>query len=152
MWTRPPAQDIDAWEELGNSGWNWSQYLKYSKKSEKWAFPMKFVISALSWVIVRFTPPSDELRDEFQLLYNISSHGNTGPLATSYAGLISAVDVPIKEVKSVSAIVSLMLMYNLYRLGKTSVFNLQKILWVSILNWASVSYRTEWIVWRWCEY
>ncbi|KAI0027424.1 glucose-methanol-choline oxidoreductase [Vararia minispora EC-137] len=32
-WTRPPREHIDAWEELGNPGWNWENYLRYSNKS-----------------------------------------------------------------------------------------------------------------------
>lgn len=34
VWGRPPAEDIDAWERLGNPGWNWKRFLEYSKKSE----------------------------------------------------------------------------------------------------------------------
>lgn len=29
---RPSPQDIDAWEELGNPGWNWQGLLPYYKK------------------------------------------------------------------------------------------------------------------------
>lgn len=37
-WTRPPAKDIDAIEQLGNPGWNWEDFEKYSKKSETCAY------------------------------------------------------------------------------------------------------------------
>ncbi|KAJ7189182.1 GMC oxidoreductase [Mycena filopes] len=33
-WTKPPAQDVDAIEALGNPGWNWAEYLKYTRISE----------------------------------------------------------------------------------------------------------------------
>lgn len=33
-WIKPPAEDIDAFEKLGNPGWNWKDYEKYSHKSE----------------------------------------------------------------------------------------------------------------------
>lgn len=31
---RPCAKDVNAWEKLGNKGWNWENFFKYSKKSE----------------------------------------------------------------------------------------------------------------------
>ena len=34
-WTKPHAKDVDAWEKLGNSGWNWEMYHKYSQHSER---------------------------------------------------------------------------------------------------------------------
>jgi hypothetical protein len=33
-WTKPPAGDVDAIEALGNPGWNWAEYLKYTRISE----------------------------------------------------------------------------------------------------------------------
>lgn len=37
-WIKPPASDIDAFEKLGNPGWNWEDYDKYSKRSERHAY------------------------------------------------------------------------------------------------------------------
>ncbi|KZT61507.1 GMC oxidoreductase [Calocera cornea HHB12733] len=34
VYMRPPPEDINAWEELGNKGWNWSNHFKYSTGSE----------------------------------------------------------------------------------------------------------------------
>ncbi|KAG6909077.1 hypothetical protein DXG01_002058 [Tephrocybe rancida] len=34
-WSLPPAVDIDAFERLGNPGWNWDEFFRYSKKIEK---------------------------------------------------------------------------------------------------------------------
>ena len=31
----PHAADIDAWETLGNPGWNWDLYYEYGKKAEE---------------------------------------------------------------------------------------------------------------------
>lgn len=33
-WSKPPAGDVDAIEKLGNPGWNWDDYFKYTKRSE----------------------------------------------------------------------------------------------------------------------
>jgi choline dehydrogenase-like flavoprotein len=33
-WIKPPAQDIDAFEKLGNPGWNWADFNEYSLKTE----------------------------------------------------------------------------------------------------------------------
>ncbi|KZT61506.1 GMC oxidoreductase [Calocera cornea HHB12733] len=34
IYMRPPAEDVDAWEELGNKGWNWTNHFKYANRSE----------------------------------------------------------------------------------------------------------------------
>lgn len=36
-WSIPPSQDIDAWEQLGNPGWNWENFSRSVKKSERLA-------------------------------------------------------------------------------------------------------------------
>ncbi|KAJ3735624.1 GMC oxidoreductase-domain-containing protein, partial [Lentinula guzmanii] len=33
VWTFPPKEDIDNWEKLGNPGWNWKNYEKYSTRA-----------------------------------------------------------------------------------------------------------------------
>lgn len=38
-WTKPPAEDIDDWETLGNKGWNWETYQKYALKAENFSRP-----------------------------------------------------------------------------------------------------------------
>ena len=37
-WIKPPAEDVDAIERLGNPGWNWNNFMKYSQLTEKYAF------------------------------------------------------------------------------------------------------------------
>ncbi|KAH6904393.1 GMC oxidoreductase [Coprinopsis sp. MPI-PUGE-AT-0042] len=39
-WIKPPAQDIDAFEKLGNPGWNWADFYDYSLKTETWNPPL----------------------------------------------------------------------------------------------------------------
>lgn len=34
VWQKPSANDIDAWEELGSSGWNWERFHAAVKKAE----------------------------------------------------------------------------------------------------------------------
>ncbi|KAJ7841204.1 GMC oxidoreductase [Mycena olivaceomarginata] len=38
-WTKPPAGDVDAIEALGNPGWNWTEYSKYTRISETDLYP-----------------------------------------------------------------------------------------------------------------
>ncbi|KAJ8689747.1 hypothetical protein PTI98_012617 [Pleurotus ostreatus] len=43
-WIKPPAEDIDDLEKLGNSGWNWNTYDKYIKKAENFIhLPKEFL-------------------------------------------------------------------------------------------------------------
>ncbi|KAI0085560.1 hypothetical protein BDY19DRAFT_896505, partial [Irpex rosettiformis] len=42
-WFRPPAQDIDDWERLGNPGWNFDNYLERVKRTEGLIEPTKDV-------------------------------------------------------------------------------------------------------------
>ena len=37
-WTKPPSDDADAIERLGNPGWNWNSFMKYTQLAEKYAF------------------------------------------------------------------------------------------------------------------
>ncbi|KAI0031896.1 GMC oxidoreductase [Vararia minispora EC-137] len=65
-WGRPCKGDIDAWEALGNPGWNWKNLLKYSMKSERF-----------------IPPPEDAMRNE-GLTYDMSVHGTDGPLVVGF--------------------------------------------------------------------
>lgn len=38
-WSIPPSQDINAWEKLGNPGWNWETYSRNVKKNVKSVSP-----------------------------------------------------------------------------------------------------------------
>ncbi|TCD63183.1 hypothetical protein EIP91_005880 [Steccherinum ochraceum] len=61
-WVKPPAADINAHEELGNPGWNWDSYQKYTCRSET------------------YTAPSEEQMKEFPFTYVEEFHGTTGPV------------------------------------------------------------------------
>lgn len=36
FWTKPPAADVNTWEELGNPGWNWDAFQKYTLRAEQY--------------------------------------------------------------------------------------------------------------------
>ncbi|KAJ7635381.1 GMC oxidoreductase [Roridomyces roridus] len=64
-WTKPPAADIDAFEKLGNPGWNWIEFLKYTKKSET------------------FHPPTEPQPDAVPQTWDASVRGTDGPIHTT---------------------------------------------------------------------
>ncbi|KAL7958500.1 hypothetical protein V8C34DRAFT_283006 [Trichoderma compactum] len=66
-WMRGARGDYDAWEALGNPGWGWDDLLPYFKKSET------------------FHPPSDSIRDQENLGYDLEAFGDSGPIQISYA-------------------------------------------------------------------
>jgi choline dehydrogenase-like flavoprotein len=70
MFDRPSPQDIDAWEELKNPGWNWQGLLPYYKKSEK------------------FTPPSPEQAARFGITWDPAVNGTQGYIQSSYPNYI----------------------------------------------------------------
>jgi choline dehydrogenase-like flavoprotein len=63
---RASAADYDAWELLGNIGWNWNSLLPYFKKS------------------TTFTPPSQAHAEEFGITYDASYYGTEGPVQASF--------------------------------------------------------------------
>ncbi|KAJ7176706.1 alcohol oxidase [Mycena filopes] len=74
---RPAKSDIDAFEELGNAGWNWELLEPYYAKSEHFIQPIE--------------------RNE-AMSYDLSHHGVTGPLAVAYPGMMSNFEVPYQMV------------------------------------------------------
>ncbi|KAI0260750.1 GMC oxidoreductase [Gloeopeniophorella convolvens] len=79
VWNRPPAVDIDAWETLGNHGWNWKNFVKYSNKSETWV-----------------PPPDDEAAKE-KLTWDAAYHGTDGPLGIGFHNGRPGWDVTLEE-------------------------------------------------------
>lgn len=63
---RGAASDYDAWVELGNEGWGWSDLLPWFKKSET------------------FTPPEEPFATEYNITYDPAVHGTDGPVFASY--------------------------------------------------------------------
>ncbi|KAF2853153.1 GMC oxidoreductase [Plenodomus tracheiphilus IPT5] len=62
---RASKADYDAWEQLGNIGWNWNSLLYYFKKS------------------TTLTPPSPSMVKDFGTTYDASYYGN-GPVQASF--------------------------------------------------------------------
>ncbi|KAI0796330.1 alcohol oxidase [Irpex lacteus] len=48
VWQRPPAEELNDWERLGNPGWNWENVHKYIKKAENFVEPPAEVQAALN--------------------------------------------------------------------------------------------------------
>jgi choline dehydrogenase-like flavoprotein len=63
---RASAADYNAWEQLGNSGWNFNSLLPYFKKS------------------TTFTPPNPSHAQEFGITYDASYFGSNGPIQASF--------------------------------------------------------------------
>lgn len=63
----PSRKDFDAWEQLGNPGWNWESLSHYLRKSET------------------FTPPKPEIREQLSLDYlDETIQGTDGPVQISF--------------------------------------------------------------------
>ncbi|KAJ5199647.1 Glucose-methanol-choline oxidoreductase [Penicillium cf. griseofulvum] len=68
VYLRAQAAQIDAWETVGNKGWNWKSMLPYFKKSEKFQDPAQYPF--LDGSGVAFDP---------------AYHGFTGPLKVGWS-------------------------------------------------------------------
>ncbi|KAG6900568.1 hypothetical protein C0993_008722 [Termitomyces sp. T159_Od127] len=77
-WTLPPAVDVDVFERLGNHGWNWNEFHRYSRKIE------------------RFHPPSKEVSDLFPHSYG-HDRGSSGPLQTTVPPHAHTIDAMLRE-------------------------------------------------------
>ncbi|KZT63567.1 GMC oxidoreductase [Daedalea quercina L-15889] len=71
LYNKPAREYLDAFEQLGNEGWNWESFDKYSKRAE------------------RFTAPDHDLD---VLTYDLKCHGTSGPLQISFPALISQLE------------------------------------------------------------
>ncbi|KAM6493412.1 hypothetical protein JOM56_011546 [Amanita muscaria] len=80
IWARPPKAEYDAWEQLGNHGWNWNSMYDAMKKSEKLNQPS----------------PSDTALYGYSAVP--SSHGNSGPIDVSFPPFI-----PLQHQKFIAA-------------------------------------------------
>ncbi|OCH90043.1 GMC oxidoreductase [Obba rivulosa] len=72
-WCKPPAQDVDAWETLGNPGWNWESYQKYVLRAEQ------------------FTPATELYPEDFAR-HNAEWRGKAGLIKTAVSYRIFALD------------------------------------------------------------
>ncbi|KIJ34490.1 GMC oxidoreductase [Sphaerobolus stellatus SS14] len=67
MWSRPGKDEIDAWEKLGNKGWNHENFIPYIRKAENFHAPPEGIIK----------------RDKLQV--EPSWYGKAGPINVSYS-------------------------------------------------------------------
>ncbi|KAJ7488067.1 alcohol oxidase [Mycena latifolia] len=73
---RPAKTDIDAFEKLGNAGWNWDLLKKYYMKAETFIAPAS-------------TPAT--------ISFDINERGSDGPLAFGYPATLSNLEGPYHE-------------------------------------------------------
>ncbi|CAN8105893.1 unnamed protein product [Discula destructiva] len=66
-YTRAESNQIDAWETLGNAGWNWDALFPYYLKSET------------------FQVPDAEIAASTHIAYDLAYHGTNGPVYTAFA-------------------------------------------------------------------
>ncbi|KDQ60229.1 GMC oxidoreductase [Jaapia argillacea MUCL 33604] len=78
-WTKPPADEIDDWERLGNPGWNWENYDKFSKRTEKFVYP---------------TP---EIQAKHNLKLSDWRCGSEGTLLTAFPAKIPAAELDLQQ-------------------------------------------------------
>ncbi|MCO5582977.1 hypothetical protein L7F22_036882 [Adiantum nelumboides] len=71
VWDRSASVEYDAWEQLGNPGWNWKNLYKYLKKSEEF-----------------HTPSADDAK-KLHIQPNAANYGDKGPIQVSYPRYIS---------------------------------------------------------------
>ncbi|KAH9857111.1 GMC oxidoreductase [Lenzites betulinus] len=76
---RASAREYDAYEALGNTGWNWSEFLKYMKKAET------------------TIPPASITKPGYGINVSPSSewHGTSGPIVKSYPTNFNALHLHI---------------------------------------------------------
>ncbi|KAF8872798.1 GMC oxidoreductase [Gymnopilus junonius] len=79
LWSKPPAADIDAFESLGNPGWNWADYQRYSKKSET------------------VHPPAKEQLNLYPHTFTTKSCGRSGPIQVTIPPHVHTVDKIFQE-------------------------------------------------------
>ncbi|KAF7299980.1 GMC oxidoreductase [Mycena kentingensis (nom. inval.)] len=76
-WTKPPAKDIDAIEELGNPGWGWAEYSKYTRLSETYVVSFVSIHSTPRHL---FHPAAKEQADAHPQTPNLAFRGKDGPV------------------------------------------------------------------------
>ncbi|KAJ7637777.1 GMC oxidoreductase [Mycena rosella] len=78
-WTKPPAGDVDAIEALGNPGWNWAEYSKYTRISETFHIAQK------------------EQSDLYPHTHNFAFRGESGPIQVTVPHSVHTVDRIFQE-------------------------------------------------------
>ncbi|KAI0071186.1 GMC oxidoreductase [Panus rudis PR-1116 ss-1] len=78
VWVKPQEDEINMLESLGNPGWNWENFHKYSKKTER-VYPQ--------------APP----QRAFQGLYDPETVGHDGPLPITFSPTASGGEAPLQK-------------------------------------------------------
>lgn len=86
VWNKPSKEDIDAWEKLGNEGWNWERFNKYMQRAATYTPPDLSEAEHAR----RGTP--DVVRE----LWNKGLKGN-GPIQISHPPTRTDVDIKIQH-------------------------------------------------------
>jgi choline dehydrogenase-like flavoprotein len=76
---RGSASEYNAFETLGNPGWNWESFLKYFKKSETLNYP------------------NPEFAAKYKIAWNPQYHGSNGPLQLTYPHYVWALQDPFVQ-------------------------------------------------------
>ncbi|THU87441.1 alcohol oxidase [Dendrothele bispora CBS 962.96] len=78
---RPTREEIDAFQKLGNPGWNWENVLSYMKKSEH-----------------LYTPPLEpNVAKDYAVVPDPAAHGTDGPISVSFPPYISPIHKDILD-------------------------------------------------------
>ncbi|KAK7437916.1 hypothetical protein VKT23_018351 [Stygiomarasmius scandens] len=78
-WTVPPKYDIDAWERLGNPGWNWEMFEKYAVNS------------------VTYNPSLS--KGEALNVWDVKKPLGTGPLKIAHPRVIPEIELKMQDVR-----------------------------------------------------
>ncbi|OCH94556.1 alcohol oxidase [Obba rivulosa] len=78
-WGKPPTQEIDDIERLGNPGWNWANYQRFLSRTEG------------------FVPPTETVKEQFGLNVDDWKLSINGPLKVSFPGSMSKENMVLHE-------------------------------------------------------
>lgn len=78
-WSKPPKEDVDDIERLGNPGWNWNNYQKYSHRTEKFVYP------------------TAEFRKNHNLELDHWESGHEGSLLTAFPAKIPKIELEVQQ-------------------------------------------------------
>ncbi|PSR73741.1 hypothetical protein PHLCEN_2v10431 [Hermanssonia centrifuga] len=78
-WTKPPTEDVNDFERLGNPGWNWENFEKFVGRTEG------------------FVEPSEEFKKTNGLSSENWKIGRQGPLALSFPATIDEGELKIQQ-------------------------------------------------------
>ena len=93
----PPAADVDAFEALGNPGWNWAGFEKYSKKVERLANKHLIPTSEIHFNIRSFHVSAKEQTDIYPYTYDLKFWGTSEPIQVIIPSHYYTVDALVNQ-------------------------------------------------------